>query len=118
MNRESLIAAILDAAARPCPQIVEVPGLRHKATGKVCGIHGLPFNFQRNDYESISLGFAYRDGTNGTTYGTRAKTQQELIEQHEARERTNRAQFAAVLAEATDEQVLSQASYWIPAIVA
>jgi hypothetical protein len=45
-TRTDLIERIVSAAARPCPQIVEARRARHKTTGKVHSLFGMPLNFR------------------------------------------------------------------------
>lgn len=112
-ERVKLIDAIVAASRKPLPEIRESFHLRHKVTGKTHSPFGMPFNFKAVDYEDISVGFAYVDA-NGTTYGTRAKTREELVERFEKHQDAQAKEFRAALEQQmNDAQLEEQAKYWL-----
>ena len=111
--REDLITRIVAASGRPCPQIVEARRARHKTTGEVCSLFGMPFGFRADDYETITVGFVYRDGKSNTTYGTVYLTRELAEASHAARNAACGDQFRNILEAMTASELTDQASYWL-----
>lgn len=112
MNRVELTERIVGAARKPMDDIVPAIRMRHKVTGKLHSIFGMPFNYKDEDYETVTIGCVFRD-RNGTTYGTVEPTEQALRDRHALVQAHNDAQFRARLQEMSDERVAEQAAYWI-----
>ena len=110
-KRADTITAIVAAARRPMDEAVEVKMMRHKVTRKTCSIFGMPFNYNPDDYEMFTAGWAWMD-KNGTTYGTRAATREALVAAAVANRDRNDAEFRATLEAMSDEEVQAQAEYW------
>lgn len=112
LDRTPLINAILDAAKRPMPEIAESSQLLC-TDGEWRNCMGIPHGVQAvKPYQSRVVGYVWRD-KNGTTYGTRAASPDELRARHAASEAGKRAEFLTHLEKATDKELQSQASYWL-----
>jgi len=111
--REDLIGRIVRAAARPCPEITEARRARHKETGTTCSLFGMPFGFQTDDYETITIGYVYRDGKSNTTYGTVYLSRELAEAAHESRSEANAADFRRKLEAMSASELNDQAAYWI-----
>lgn len=111
-DRQSIINAILDAAARPCPEIVESVQLLC-SDGQYRHAMGIPHGVSVvKPYETRIAGYVYRD-RNGTTFGVRAKTRQELLDRHDSYEAKNRETFRLELEKMPAKRLEAQADYWL-----
>ncbi len=112
MNKEDKIKKILAAARRPCPTIVASVELL-ATDGKSYGVCGFPLGVRAvKPYQDIHKGWVYQD-KNGTKFGQRAQTEQELRDRHEAGQDANQAGFKRELENMPEEQLDSQYTYWV-----
>src|SRR4051812_1887526 len=110
MQRESLIDQVLAAARRPMPETRELFELSG-SDGKWYRPEGFPFGVNWTG-EKRSVGFAYLS-REGTTYGVRGKSREELEQRHNAAQDREAASFRAILEDADDVAFASQVSYWL-----
>lgn len=106
------IEAILDAAARPCPNIRAIKHCRHKVTGETHSPFGMPFNFNPDDYEGVLVGYAF-ESKDGTTFGMRAPSEQVLRDRWSKAEADKRCSFQIELEHMSESRLASQAEYWL-----
>ncbi|HUU93196.1 MAG TPA: hypothetical protein VM238_18535 [Phycisphaerae bacterium] len=113
-QRTATIDAILRAARVPCPRIVPIRRLRHKTTGRVYGIGGVPVNMDRAELEVIQIGFAYMHA-DGTTYSAppTPQTEEQAKQMHEDRADRNAAEFRVYLVKMSEADLNGQAAYWL-----
>jgi len=111
-TKEQLILAILEASRCPCPDVVPAIRMQHKVTGKQHSIFGMPFGYKSEDYETVTIGYVFRDKS-GTTYGNVSKTPQERKASHEELENAKATSFINELQKMTNEQFQSQVNYWL-----
>jgi hypothetical protein len=110
MNREQTIAAILKAARKPCPELVE--SRRLKGTdGKWYSWCGFPDGVHSTGEVRVD-GFVCRD-PDGTTYGRCFPTREAATAFHDAYEDKNAADFRNSMEQGTDERLAEQAEYWL-----
>lgn len=101
----------------PCPDIVESVMCQHKQTGKQYSPFGMPFNFNPNDYQHVSVGFVFRS-KDGTTYGSRHATKEAAQAKHDLWESEKAADFRKELEKMSDDALQSQADYWLGKVTA
>jgi hypothetical protein len=108
-KKEQLIAQILDAAKRPCPEIVESFQLKGDNGNWYNGL-GFPL-YVKSTGERRSVGFVYR-ASNGTTYGKLYESRQAAEAAHAARDVANADDFRGHLVDCTIEQLEEKAEFW------
>ncbi len=111
--RETTINAILAAARKPVPEIAEI---RHLlcSDGMYWSPFGIPFGVTvDNATPAKVVGYAYRDGVTGTTFGTRRQTREELVKSWNAWQDKQEAEFRAILEAGSAEELATKAAYWL-----
>lgn len=109
-----LIEQILDAADKRAPvaEIVPRHDYIHRETGQKYGAFGIPFGVKREDLDPGPIYWVFQ-GSNGTTYGDRYKTEADA-EFAKDRKRLNvRESFREAMADMDDDALASQAAYWL-----
>lgn len=107
------IEAIVAAARKPLDTVVPVLREKHKVTGKMYSVFGMPFNFKAEDYETVTIGYALRDDKSGVMYGVVEPTEQAVRDRQAARQAHNDAEFRATLQAMSPKQLEAQEKYWI-----
>lgn len=108
-DREAKIQEILAIARRPIPKIIEVFELKG-TDGKWYRPNGFPFGVQHTG-ERRSDGFAIQS-MEGSIVGQRAKTEQEIIDRHNAAQDEQMADFRKELESMPDDRFQSQYEFW------
>ena len=111
MKREETINRILTAARKPCPEIVPSNKL-------LCsdGVYRSPFGIPRGvatTDQVKTVGYVYRDRRNGTTFGTLHESEQSARDKWNDCQDRQMDEFRTILENATEEEMLSQSSYWL-----
>jgi hypothetical protein len=110
MQRNDVIEKILDAMAKPMPEIAGI--MQCKGTdGKWYGAGGFPHGVAATQEWKI-VGYAWR-APDGTTYGTRAPSQDELIERWNNASRVARDKTCAALQSESNGRLQEQWAFWM-----
>ena len=108
--REELINKILDAARNPLPKAV--PTVQLMGTDGVWrSPHNFPLNVESTG-EKRTVGYHFVD-KNGLGMGIAAKSEQELIDRHNANEDRRSNQYREALGKESDTNLQSTANYWL-----
>ena len=113
MTRTEQIEAILGIARKRCPAIVPSVELEFRhADGRVGWYRctGSPIGFKYTGQKRIT-GYVYQS-RDGCTYGTRAATEQELIDAWEADQDRTASEFRAILEKCSDQDLERKFAFW------
>lgn len=112
-NRAEVVNKIVKASRRPLPPIIEANRARHKETGKLYSIFGMPFDFKADDYEIVTIGYVFSDPRSNTTYGTVTPTAEGLAANYNENQDKIGEEFRELLEEMADENLTAQVEYWL-----
>jgi hypothetical protein len=109
-ERNETIEKILKVARKPVPQIKEKYELKG-TDGKWRSAFGFPDGVKSTGERRL-IGYVFQS-SDGTTFGERAKSKQELIDRWNKKEDKTEEEFRADLLNRTDKNLQEAADYWL-----
>jgi hypothetical protein len=112
MKTTETIEAIVSAAKRPMPEIVEIIYLGGD-NGKFYSVWGFPVGVKSTgERKSMGFGVRWNDGTTHCTIN-KYPTRESIEEYYKEREEIDAETFRAHLSKCTAKELKSQANYWL-----